>query len=130
MTSVVEVTTQRTIVAEGPGSERTVLAVTAPERVLELAVDGLQGVPGPAGPAGPQGPVGPQGPGALIQAEFAFAVPAATWQATHSLPISKPEVLCLDSSGEEILGDVTYPTPTSVRVDWAFPLAGTLVLYG
>lgn len=133
MTSVVEVTTQRTIVVDGPGEERTVLAVTAPERVLELATQGLQGTPGPIGPTGPQGPAGPVGPpgtGVVQQIEYAFAIPAATWQATHAMEIARPDVLCLDTSGEEVFGDVTYPTPTTVRIEWAFPLAGTLILTG
>jgi hypothetical protein len=49
------------------------------------------------------------------------------WQVTHTIPIT-PNVITLDTGGARIEGDVSYPTPTQVRVEWAFPMAGQLDL--
>jgi hypothetical protein len=80
---------------------------------------------GPAGPAGPTGPTGP--PGTAMELTFNVAVPAAVWEFTHPFPLL-PNVITTDTSGARIEGDVSYPTPDSVRIEWAFPMAGTAVL--
>jgi hypothetical protein len=128
---VVEVTGQRAITVELPDST-TVVVADSPRVELSVATTGLQGTPGPEGPAGPegaQGPPGPQGPiGAVTEQRFDFAAPALVWDATHAFPIGNPDVKCLDISGDPIAGDVTYPTPSTIRVTWYWPTAGTLVV--
>lgn len=89
---------------------------------IAIITPGVQGPPGPAGPAGPPGP-----PGAARERHYDFASPAKVWEATHDIVIT-PAVYAYDTSDELQEGDVTYPTPTHVRVTWAWPMAGRLVL--
>ncbi len=132
--TVVEVAVPRTVTIDGPAGERTVLAVEPAQCTLELSTTGLQGPQGPSGVQGPTGATGPQGPqgapgppGHGYQLDYVFAVPANEWIADHNIPVL-PSVVAVDTSGQVVEGDVSYPTPTQVRVAWAFPLAGTLTL--
>jgi hypothetical protein len=135
--TLIEITGARTVTIEDPGQDATTFTVDAPTMVLELAETGLQGPAGPQGPAGatgsqgPAGPAGPQGPagptGGSTQIEVSFASPSAEWLAIHSIPIT-PNVITKDLSGVRIEGDVSYPSTTQVRVLWAYPMAGTLIL--
>lgn len=129
--TTVEITGGRAVTITNPEDAADAVTVTGPATTLELAGTGLQGPAGPAGATGPQGPAGPQGPpgggGESDQQIVAFAAPANPWLATHSIPIT-PHIIALDSSGDPIEGDVSYPTPTQVRVDWAAPMAGTLII--
>jgi len=122
-------------VVEAPGailveidSQTTVTVDGGPDVALELTMPGVQGPPGTTGPQGPAGPTGPAGPpGGAIQQTYVFASPLAVWQVTHTIPIT-PNVIATDTGGVLIEGDVSYPTPTQVRVEWAFPMAGQLDL--
>lgn len=136
--TVVEIAGRRTVDIQAPGEPAESVTVDGPAVVLELAGTGLQGPAGPAGPAGatgpagPEGPAGPQGPagppGGATEQSFTFVIPAETWDAAHTLPVTHPGALAFDPDGAPIEGDVTYPTPSTVRVAWAWPMAGTLVL--
>lgn len=103
----------------------TVTVIGEPTIELDLTLPGIQGATGPAGPTGPQGPAGQSG--ATQEQPFFFASPSTVWLATHSIPVT-PSVYAYDTSDLLVEGDVSYPTPTTVRVDWAFPMAGRLVL--
>jgi hypothetical protein len=92
---------------------------------LDVTVPGVQGPPGPAGPQGDRGPVGP--PGGAFEMVRDFAAPAKVWEMSHTIPVT-PNVITTDASGALVEGDVSYPTPTLVRVEWAWPMAGTAVL--
>jgi len=105
--------------------QTTVTVDDGPDIALELTLPGVQGPPGPQGPAGPQGPVGPAG--AARELPYDFAIPAPVWEVTHDLPVT-PSVYAYDISGALIEGNPSYPTPTSVRIEWAFPMAGHLLL--
>jgi hypothetical protein len=130
--TVVEIVGERTLTVEAPDEAPVTLAVGASSVVLELAETGIQGPAGPTGPtgaAGPQGPTGPAGPsGIATESVYSFASPLMVWDATHSFTVGHPDVLTLDTSDDPIFGDVEYPTPTTVRITWAWPVAGTLVL--
>jgi hypothetical protein len=130
--SVVEIGGGQTLTIEAPDETAVALAVGASSVVLELTETGLQGpvgATGPVGAAGPQGPAGPAGPaGTAVESLYSFVSPLAVWDATHDLGVGHPDVLTLDTSDDPIFGDVEYPTPTTVRITWAWPMAGTLVL--
>jgi hypothetical protein len=124
---IIEIVSERTVLVAGtPTHELVLTAFPAPE--LVLSVPGVQGVPGPTGAIGPTGPQGPAGPpGGAQQQVTTFAFPLQVWQVPHTIPIT-PNVIATDTSGGLIEGDVSYPTPTTVRVEWAYPMAGQLVL--
>lgn len=82
-------------------------------------------VPGPQGEKGDKGDPGP--PGTLAETEVQISSASLSWSTTHSLP-RRPIVVCLDVNGEQIWGDV-HATPTNVTVNWAVPVAGTLLIY-
>lgn len=102
------------------------VTVVGPQTVaLDLTMPGIQGPTGPTGPTGPQGPPGQAG--ATQEQKFTFAAPVTVWLATHTIPVT-PGVHTYDTSGVPVEGDVTFPTPSTVRVEWAWPMAGTLVV--
>lgn len=92
---------------------------------LDVTVPGVQGPPGPAGPQGARGPAGP--PGGSVEVVADFAAPLQVWEIPHAIPVT-PNVITTDSSGRYVEGDVSYPTPVLVRVEWAWPMAGTATL--
>jgi hypothetical protein len=118
------VETTRTIIIEIEGEGSTV-ATDGPEILLDLTLPGIQGPPGPQGPEGPQGPIGPAG--AAREIPYDFAVPALVWDVTHDIVVT-PSVYTYDTSGRLVEGDISYPTPSTVRVEWAWPMAGRLVV--
>ena len=118
------VETTRTIIIEVEGGGTTV-ATDGPEVVLDVTMPGIQGPAGPKGDTGPQGPPGPTG--AARELHYDFVIPATAWEATHNIVIT-PAVYAYDTGGVLQEGDVTYPTPTTVRIEWAWPMAGRLVL--
>jgi hypothetical protein len=123
MTAILVENTPRYEITIDHGGDITVVVTDVPAYELTLATEGVQGPPGPPGPAGPPGPSG-----AVQQQTFTFASPAAVWTVEHTLPLANPGVYAFDVSGEPIEGDLAFPTATSVRVAWEWPLAGTLVL--
>lgn len=118
------VETTRTIIIE-INEQTTVEATDGPEIILDLTMPGIQGPPGPEGPEGPQGPVGPAG--AARQISYDFAVPEAVWEVSHDIVVT-PSVYAYDTSDRLVEGDLSYPTPTTVRIEWAWPMAGRLVV--
>jgi hypothetical protein len=114
----------RTVLVEIEGGGTTVVT-DGPEIVLDVTMPGIQGPPGPTGPEGPQGPVGPAG--AARERTYEFAVPQIVWEATHDIVVT-PSVYAYDTSGNLVEGDVAYPTPSTVRVAFAWPMAGRLVV--
>jgi hypothetical protein len=73
----------------------------------------LRGDPGPSG----------------SKLEFSVPQAAATWTVPHNL-FGRPAVTTLDSAGEEIFGDVSWPPdpPARVVVRWGSPISGTAIL--
>ncbi|MER5649593.1 hypothetical protein [Streptosporangium sp. NPDC002524] len=102
--------------------------------IVQVGVRGFQGPAGPAGtpgtpgsPGAPGSP-GPPGPeGGAYQQDITIATASTVWQVTHTLA-RDPRVTCFDSVGDVVQGDVTYPTATTVRVTWWFPISGVLRL--
>lgn len=102
-----------------------VVVQDGPDIALELTLPGVQGPPGPKGDTGAQGPPGPTG--AARELHYTFASPLMVWEVTHNIVIT-PAVYAYDTGDVLQEGDVTYPTPTTVRIEWAWPMAGRLVL--
>lgn len=98
--------------------------------VVELIVDG-QGPPGPPGQTGSQGEPGEQGPpgeGAFLgPVVYTQSVPSVEWSFSYPMPY-RPAVETFDTSGYEIFGDVYLDLPGVVRVEFAFPMTGTIQL--
>jgi hypothetical protein len=57
---------------------------------------------------------------------FVFAA-TNVWIAANPFPYS-PAVLCIDTSGNVITGDVSYPNSSTVQVDWGSAIAGVMEL--
>lgn len=126
MTIQVEVVTAPSVIVVEIDSQTEVeVGGDSGDVALELTLPGIQGPAGPQGETGPQGPPGPTG--AARERTYDFAVPALVWEATHDIVIT-PNVYSYDLNDVLIEGDVFFPTPTSVRIEWAWPMAGRLVL--
>jgi hypothetical protein len=75
----------------------------------------LQGPKGPQGDTGPQGPQGDPGIDAFYLHNQMSA--SATWNITHNLN-KYPSVTVVNSAGDEVIGNVTYPTINSVTINF------------
>ena|SRR5688572_16426112 len=100
--------------------EVTGLGLTGPE-----GPQGIQGEVGPEGPQGPQGEPGPGGSDAFY--EHSQMIAAATWNITHNLN-KYPSVTIVTSAGDEVEGDVSYPTINSVQLNFSASFAGKAYL--
>ena len=58
---------------------------------------------------------------------FDQQVPLAEWNISHAF-LYPPDVKIIDSAGDEVWGDVTYPTPTTVRVTFSAAFSGQAIL--
>lgn len=93
-------------------------------------VNGNTGPTGPtgSGPDGPTGVTGATGPaGAGGNFTFPQGTPVSVWVINHGLPFN-PQVTTLDSSGQEVEGDVVYTSSTQIVVTFAAPFAGVAYL--
>lgn len=72
---------------------------------------------------------------AMIQAKMDAAspitfnqmVPSAEWLITHSFSY-RPDVKIIDSAGDQVMGDIEYPSTTQVKVSFSAPFSGSAVL--
>lgn len=55
------------------------------------------------------------------------AVPSATWTVNHGLPFY-PNVTIIDTLNREVIGDVSYPSPTQVVIGFSASFSGKAVL--
>lgn len=53
--------------------------------------------------------------------------PSAIWTFQHHFPY-KPTVKIIDSAEDEVFGKVSYPTSSSVRVEFSAPFSGQAIL--
>lgn len=121
------------------------LAPAQPYSVSYLPVAGSAGAAGAAGPAGPQGPPGDVSMAQLnalaarvstteaaivarpTPVTFSQASASSSWSFTHAFPY-RPDVELYDSSGREIGAVVSFPTLTTVSVQFAAPETGSAIL--
>lgn len=86
-------------------------------------IAGPAGPTGPTGPAGPTGPTGPSGSGGDSNYVHTQAVASAAWVVVHGL--SKfPAVQVFDSSGDQVEGNVTMISNTTLHINFAVAFAG------
>lgn len=102
--------------------------VVQPE-VTTRIVEGIQGPPGPIGPAGGVGPIGPRGeqgpPGEGYSSYLHNQIAASdVWDITHGLD-RYPNVVIMDSAGNEVYGDVQHVNATRVVLMFSAPFSGT-----
>lgn len=55
---------------------------------------------------------------------FEFPVAVDTWTMNHGQGRVGLRVVAVDDVGDELVGDVTYVDDNTVRIQWAFPIAG------
>lgn len=107
-------------------SETQVLVSPASTAVVAVGEQGPQGPPGPqgvTGPTGPAGPIGPAGPPGGSYYVFTQNTPTTVWTIVHNMGIILP-VTVIDSSGQEVEGDVDYPDLNTVVVTFSAAVAG------
>lgn len=59
---------------------------------------------------------------------YVQSIPTATWVIVHGLSFRPAGVRIEDNSGQEVVGEVTYPAAGVVRIDFAYPVSGTAYL--
>lgn len=125
---------QATLAAARSDMRLALLAPAAPTAAKPVPMLPLVGVPlsglvGPAGPAGETGPEGPPGPAGIGAQPIVVALDSQATEKviTHSLG-RLPNVQVINSAGDIIYVDVTHLDDATVRVSYAFPMSGSVVL--
>jgi len=67
------------------------------------------------------------GQGGSSVTRYFQTIASAAWEFTHSYSYP-PEVDTYDQNGEPIIGDTLFPTATTVRVTFGFPMTGSMRL--
>lgn len=111
-----------------PGTVRVDVNDLPSDNVHVIALPGSQGPEGPAGPQGLEGPPGPPGTGT----ESGFYthvqnVASLTWTIMHNLGFV-PNVLIVDSSGREVIGDVTVIDLNTISLGFSAAFGGSAYL--
>lgn len=60
----------------------------------------------------------------MMPTTFEQLVPSAEWNITHAYPY-RPDVKIIDSAGDEVIGDITYPSATQVQILFSAPFSGS-----
>ena len=116
-------TTEFDVVLETAVTEFDV-TVEVPTSPFEVTVEvGFVGPPGPQGIQGIPGPKGDPTPSYVHDQ----AVSNTVWNIVHNMS-KYPSVICIDSSGDEIEGDVDWTDTNTVTVTFAFPTGGKAYL--
>lgn len=53
--------------------------------------------------------------------------PSDDWLISHSFPY-RPDVRIIDSAGDQVFGNITYPSATQVRIQFSAPFSGSVDL--
>lgn len=132
--------------------------LTVVEEVHHVIDTGEQGPTGSQGPTGVSGPTGPPGlgtppggasgqflrkqsdadfdtgwvsPGLVTGGDLSYIhsqlTPASTWIITHNLG-KHPSVSVVDSSGNWVIGDVSYPSANTVTITFGAAFGGIAYL--
>lgn len=101
-----------------PHNARGPMAVYSPDTVRGRRVTWPDTTPAPPAPPG-------GGTGSYVYTQSA---PATVWLIVHNLNFYPAGVTVLDSADQEIVGEVTYPTVNSVRIEFSAPVSGVAYL--
>lgn len=106
---------------------QTVIEVDAgePSEVIEVDVPGQRGEKGDRGEQGDPGPQGPPGISDLFEMTVGFASASTVWVIQHDQNTYALNVETFDQNGDSIAGNVRWPTPDRVEVDWYYATAGS-----
>lgn len=74
------------------------------------------------------GPVDGDGTVDLFDQTYNFTTSSKTWIVTHNRNTTSLRVDTFDSNGDPVEGDVSYPTPQTVRIDWWYFMTGSVRL--
>lgn len=110
---IVEATSSTTVEVHGLGT------------TLVEVVDSV-GPPGPQGPQGPEGPQGPAGVGGVTYIHHQD-IASAEWIIDHNFD-QYPSVAVVDSAGETVIAEVTYPSSTRVVIRFSAANGGRAYL--
>jgi hypothetical protein len=93
---------------------------------FDTVTSSQQGPPGIQGNQGPQGVTGSIGPQGLPGSHFAHVqdIADSVWLITHGLG-RIPSITVLDSAGDEVEGDYSYPDLNSVILVFSAPFGGS-----
>lgn len=115
------------------GNNQSVITFNGVHRsFVEVTGIGPKGDKGDTGDTGPQGPQGDPGPPGQDGTDDAFylhnqMIASATWNITHNLN-KYPSVTIVNSAGDEVIGDVSYPSINSVTINFSAANGGKAYL--
>ena len=110
-------------------AEGRIFSVDGPVRAsgVQVVVQGPTGPQGERGQQGDPGPVGPAGPaGGNLTYAFDFD-PVTVWFIAHNLG-RYPSVTTLETSGDQVIGDIAYLDANTLQVTFTVPVPGTAYL--
>jgi hypothetical protein len=93
--------------------------------VTQTILQGPKGEKGDTGDTGAQGPQGDPGTDAFYLHNQMSA--SATWNITHNLN-KYPSVTIVNSAGDEVIGDVNYPSINTVQINFSAANGGKAYL--
>jgi hypothetical protein len=91
-----------------------------------VSVAGDKGATGPTGPTGPIGPAGTYDP-AQVSYRYVQGTAATVWTINHTLPFM-PNVTVVDSTGHEIIPEVTYAGTSQIQLTFSAAVGGEAYL--
>lgn len=59
---------------------------------------------------------------------FSFTTASTLWTCVHNFDQLPVQVLVIDSSGDEIIGDLHFPDTNTVEISWYYPTSGTALV--
>jgi hypothetical protein len=97
--------------------------------VTQTILQGPKGAKGDTGDTGLQGPQGEQGEPGTGDAFYLHdqMIAASTWTITHNLN-KYPSVTIVTSAGDEVEGDVSFPTINTVTLNFSASFSGKAYL--
>lgn len=113
-----------------PAENRTTVQPAVENRTALQVGQGPAGPKGDKGDQGDQGIQGIQGPpgaGGDLHYPYNQGVAASVWTITHNLG-KRPSVIVIDSSGDEVEGDIDYIDQNSLQLTFSAPFSGTAYL--
>lgn len=100
-------------------------ANTARDQALAIVAT-LNMAAGVPGPAGPPGPAGANGLSTNSSVEFSFSSAITPWLLPHNLGRRLVDLVAVDLAGNEVIGDPVFVDVNNARIDWYYPMTGSV----